>query len=58
MGKMIFDISMSLDGFMTAAKQRPEEPLGEGASASTSGPSAATRTTGRSWPAEPAASAR
>jgi dihydrofolate reductase len=30
MGKVIFDISMSLDGFMTAAKQRPEEPLGEG----------------------------
>jgi dihydrofolate reductase len=30
MGKVIFDISMSLDGFMTAANQRPEEPLGEG----------------------------
>jgi dihydrofolate reductase len=30
MGKTIFDISMSLDGFMTAANQRPEEPLGEG----------------------------
>jgi dihydrofolate reductase len=29
-GKTIFDISMSLDGFMTAANQRPEEPLGEG----------------------------
>jgi dihydrofolate reductase len=30
MGKVIFDISMSLDGFMTAADQRPEEPLGDG----------------------------
>jgi dihydrofolate reductase len=30
MGKVVFDISMSLDGFMTAAKQRPEEPLGDG----------------------------
>jgi dihydrofolate reductase len=30
MSKVFFDISMSLDGFMTAANQRPEEPLGEG----------------------------
>jgi hypothetical protein len=30
MGKVVFDISMSLDGLMTAANQRPEEPLGEG----------------------------
>jgi dihydrofolate reductase len=30
MSKVIFDISISLDGFMTAANQRPEEPLGEG----------------------------
>ena len=30
MSKVVFDISMSLDGFMTAANQRPEEPLGEG----------------------------
>ncbi len=30
MGKVIFDISMSLDGFMTAANRRPEEPLGDG----------------------------
>jgi len=30
MSKVVFDISMSLDGFMTAAKQRPEEPLGDG----------------------------
>lgn len=30
MGKVIFDISMSLDGFMTASNQRPEEPMGDG----------------------------
>jgi dihydrofolate reductase len=30
MTKVIFDISMSLDGFMTAANVRPEEPLGDG----------------------------
>jgi dihydrofolate reductase len=30
MSKVFFDISMSLDGFMTAANQRPEEPLGDG----------------------------
>ena len=30
MSKVIFDISMSLDGFMTAANRRPEEPMGEG----------------------------
>lgn len=30
MSKVIFDISMSLDGFMTAANQNLEEPLGEG----------------------------
>jgi len=30
MSKVSFDISMSLDGFITAANQRPEEPLGEG----------------------------
>jgi riboflavin biosynthesis pyrimidine reductase len=27
---VIFDTSMSLDGFMTAANVRPEEPLGNG----------------------------
>jgi dihydrofolate reductase len=27
---VIFDISMSLDGFVTAANVRPEEPLGDG----------------------------
>ncbi len=30
MTKVIFDISMSLDGFMTAAGQRPDEPMGDG----------------------------
>ena len=30
MGKVIFDISMSLDGFMTAADQTAEEPMGKG----------------------------
>jgi hypothetical protein len=30
MTKVIFDISMSLDGFMTAANVRPEEPLDDG----------------------------
>jgi dihydrofolate reductase len=30
MTKVIFDTSMSLDGFMTASNQTPEEPLGDG----------------------------
>lgn len=30
MAKVIFDISMSLDGFVTASNVRPEEHLGEG----------------------------
>ena len=30
MTKVIFDISMSLDGFMTASGRRPEEPMGDG----------------------------
>ena len=30
MAKTVFDTSMSLDGFMTAPNQTPEEPLGEG----------------------------
>jgi dihydrofolate reductase len=30
MGKVIFDTSMSLDGFMAAANVRPEEPMGDG----------------------------
>jgi dihydrofolate reductase len=30
MGRVVFDTSMSLDGFMTAANVRPEEPLGDG----------------------------
>ena len=29
MGKVSFDISMSLDGFVTAANRRPEEPMGD-----------------------------
>src|ERR687897_402904 len=29
MSKVIFDISMSLDGFVTASNVRPEEPMGE-----------------------------
>jgi len=30
MSKVIFDISMSLDGFITAASQTPEQPMGDG----------------------------
>src|SRR5215208_4520763 len=30
MTRVIFDISMSLDGFVNAANVRPEEPLGDG----------------------------
>lgn len=30
MGKTVFDTSMSLDGFTTAANQTPEEPMGAG----------------------------
>ena len=30
MGKVIFDISMSLDGYMAAANRTPEEPIGAG----------------------------
>jgi len=30
MGKVIFVISMSLDGFITAANQTPDEPIGKG----------------------------
>ncbi len=30
MTKVVFDISVSLDGFMTAANQTPEEPMGPG----------------------------
>ena len=29
-GRVVFDISMSLDGFMTAAHVRPEAPMGDG----------------------------
>ena len=30
MGKVSFDISMSLDGFITGGNRRPDEPLGDG----------------------------
>jgi dihydrofolate reductase len=30
MSKVVFIISMSLDGFITAANRRPEEPMGDG----------------------------
>src|SRR6266540_228847 len=30
MTKVIFDVSMSLDGYMTASGVRPEEPMGDG----------------------------
>lgn len=30
MSKVVFDISMSLDGFVTAANRRPDEPMGDG----------------------------
>ncbi len=30
MGKLITDITMSLDGFIAGPKERPDEPLGEG----------------------------
>jgi hypothetical protein len=30
MGKVIYDLSMSLDGFITAANVRPEAGLGDG----------------------------
>jgi dihydrofolate reductase len=29
-GKVVFDVSMSLDGFITAANVRPDEPMGDG----------------------------
>ncbi len=30
MSKVVFDISMSLDGYIAASNRRPEEPLGDG----------------------------
>jgi hypothetical protein len=30
MGKVIFTISMSLDGFVTASNQTPDQPMGDG----------------------------
>ena len=32
MGKVMFDISMSLDGLITGPNVSPEQPLGKGAS--------------------------
>jgi hypothetical protein len=29
-GRVVFEISMSLDGFVASANARPEEPLGDG----------------------------
>jgi len=37
MTKLKFDITMSLDGFIAGPNQGPDAPLGEGASACTSG---------------------
>jgi hypothetical protein len=30
MSTVVFDISMSLNGFVTASNSRPEEPMGDG----------------------------
>jgi hypothetical protein len=30
MSTVVFDISMSLDGLITASGRRPEEPMGDG----------------------------
>ena len=30
MGKVVYDMSMSLDGFVTASNRTPEEPMGDG----------------------------
>jgi hypothetical protein len=49
MAKTIFDTSMSLDGFMTASNQTPDELLGRGGMPCTSGRSAATRPTSSTW---------
>lgn len=54
MGELVFDVSRSLDGFMTAANRRPEEPMGEGASGCTSGHSATTSATARCSRGDPA----
>ena len=39
---IVFEFNMSLDGYVTAAGVRPEEPMGDGGSSCTSGPSAVT----------------
>ena len=38
MSSVIFDMSMSLDGYVRAANPRPDEPLGEGGEAPTDAP--------------------
>ena len=43
--KVIFDISLSLDGFITGANPRPEAPLGDGGERFTSGRSETTSAT-------------
>jgi hypothetical protein len=44
MSRVILDLSKSLDGFIAAANQRPEEPLGGAANDSTIGRAPATTT--------------
>ena len=58
MSKVFFDISMSLDGFMTAANQRPEEPMGDRGLSSSSGRSVRTSATARCSPTGSPAPAR
>jgi hypothetical protein len=47
---VILDISMPLDGYVTARGVRQEEPRGDGAISCTSGPSALTSGVAKSWP--------
>ncbi len=48
MPKVVFDISTSLDGSMTAANQTPEEPMGPGGLVSSTGHSPAMSGTAES----------
>jgi hypothetical protein len=48
MTKVVFDISIALDGFMTAANQTPDEPMGPVGYASLTGRSPAMSRTARS----------
>jgi hypothetical protein len=45
MTNVIFDISMSLDGFVTASNVSPEEPMGDGGQLLHEGPSERTSAT-------------